>query len=184
MRRVNSVISGLILVLAAIHAVLGGYQMAGLLSGGKTWTKVLAWSMAALVLIHALIGIFLTIETWRAAKKSGCFYWKENKLFLVRRVSGLALIVFLLCHVFLFGISTGDTFRLRLFEGPQLFASLGLILSLAVHLLSNLRPLAVGIGSSRIREFLVDLLILTALILFVGGMSFVIYYLRWNIWWR
>lgn len=184
MRKWNTVISGLIMILLLIHAIVGGYQLFGTLPGGNQWVKILSWLMAILVVLHMIIGIRLTADTVKACRRSGVFYWKENILFLVRRISGFALVLLLLYHAVVFADLGGGSFRLHLFEGPQLTGSLLLVITLAVHLLSNLRPLAVAFGRPGLRKLTVNLLLLLSVISLFCAAAFVIYYFRWNIWWR
>lgn len=183
MRKVNAWVSLAIIVLFLIHGIAGGYQMAGILAGGNTVLTVLAWILAALICVHAVIGAILSVVSIRASRKSGKTYPKENAGFIVRRVSGFAILIFLAAHIIIFYGNHSSGYRLNLFEGPELVLSIGLIISLAVHLLCNIKPLFISFGidqKSRRR----DLIIILAVVLVFCAVMFVIYYYRWNIGWR
>ena len=79
MRKFNAVLSMGILVLFLIHAIAGGFQLAGILSGGSAVMQILAWVMLGMILIHVIIGCKLTVDTLKACKQSGTSYYKENK---------------------------------------------------------------------------------------------------------
>lgn len=183
LRKINAFVALAIIILFLIHAIAGGYQMAGILAGGNQVLTVLAWIMVALVCVHIVIGTILTVQSVRASKKSGKFYGKENAAFIVRRVSGFAILVFLVCHVIIFYGNYSDGYRLNLFEGPQLVLSICLVISLAVHILSNIRPMFISFGLNQ-KERRRDVLIILAAILIFCVIMFVVYYYRWNIGWK
>lgn len=184
MRRVNAWVSLAIIILFLIHAIAGGYQMAGILAGGNTVLTVLAWILVGLVCLHAVIGIMLTVQTVRATRQAGKSYPKENVLFIVRRVSGFAILVFAAAHIIIFyGNSKSGVYRLNLFEGPQLVLSICLVISIAVHLLCNIRPLFIGLGlGDKARRK--DVIIVLAVILIFCAVMFFVYYYRWNVGWK
>ena len=182
MRKTNVVLSAGILVLLLVHMIAGGLQMAGYLSGGKRSLTILSWVMLVMIAVHILIGIILTAETLRLQKKSGVSYPKENRLFWVRRISGFALMAFVVCHLLVFlGTSQNGAFRLHLFAGAELVTQMLLVLSLGVHVLSNLSPLLIGLGIRCFRTFLPDMLAVLSVLLLAAGMAFVVYYIRWNV---
>ncbi len=183
MRRWNAVISALIMVLMLVHGVIGGYQMAGMMAGGLKWGTILSWIMLLLVVLHLLIGIKLTMDTITACKRSGVYYWKENKMFLIRRISGLAMILLIFYHMIILGGTNGQRYRLHLFEGIQLTGSLLFVLILAVHILSNIKSLFMGFGAKGLQKYRIDILFVMSIILLFCAIAFVIYYFRWNIWW-
>lgn len=183
MRRINAFVSLAMIVLFLIHAIAGGYQMAGILPGGNSVLTFLAWVLVGLICVHIVIGIILTIDTIRTSKKAGRFYGKENAGFVVRRVSGFAILIFMAAHIMIFYGNHSNGYRLNLFAGPQLVLSIGLIISIAVHLLCNIRPLFIALGLDQKKRRL-DLIIILAGILVFCGIMFAVYYYRWNIGWQ
>ena len=182
MRKCNAVITAGILLLFLVHLVTGALQTAGFLSGGNIWLKWISWVMLALIGLHTLIGIWLTADTLRLQRKSGASYPQENRLFWARRISGFALMAFLVCHVLIFtGTTENGAFRLHQFAGAELLTQIMLIVSLGVHILSNVSPLLIGLGIRSFRTFLPDVLAVVSVLLLAGGLGFVVYYIRWNV---
>lgn len=184
MRKLNAAIGVAMIVLFLVHGIAGGYQMAGILPGGNPVLTALAWVLVALVCIHVVLGTILTVRSIRACGTGRRAYGRENAAFIVRRVSGFAILVFLVAHVIVFyGSHTPAGFRLSLFEGPQLVLSVCLVVSLAIHLLCNIRPLFIGLGlDKRARRW--DLIIILAVVLAFCLAMFVVYYYRWNVGWK
>ncbi|MBR1770771.1 MAG: hypothetical protein IJ747_01935 [Lachnospiraceae bacterium] len=184
MRKVNAVISITVIVLLVVHAVAGGFQLIGVFPGGNRVLTVLARIMAVLILAHAAIGIKLTLDTVKAIRKSGVSYGRENRIFWARRISGFAAMLFVFCHISIFLGVPGEVYRLNVFEGVQLATQLLMVLSIAVHVLTNIKPLLISFGIKGFRIYVKDVLFVLAIILWFGGMAMVIYYLRWNVFWR
>ena len=181
MRKCNAVISAAILLLFIAHGVIGGFQMAGFYPGGVRVLRVLARALAGLIAVHMCIGIYLTAVTWRAQKKAGVFYAKENKLFLARRISGLAVAALMAYHVVIFFGSTSDgVYRLYLFAMPELFLHLLLVAALALHVVANVRPLLIGLGIRSLKDAAADLIIVLSVLLIFMGAMFLAYYFRWG----
>ena len=186
LRKCNAVISMLILALFILHAVAGGFQLTGVIPGGNRGLTVLARGMVVLVGIHMTIGIILTFKSLAGLRRSGkgSHYFRQNLLFRTRRISGFALMFFILYHVLLFLGESGDVYRLKLFAGPELASQILLVLSLIIHLLTNIRPLMIALGIDGGKAFVKDILFVLAVVLLLCGAAFVVYYLRWNVLWR
>lgn len=184
MRRLNSLVSVLILVLFVIHGVAGGFQLMGVLPGGNQKLTVLAWIMAALLAVHVLIGIKLTADSIAVGRKTGSFYFRANALFWTRRISGFAMLIFVALHLMIFVVSSSGVYRLNMFAGPQLASQILLVLTLIVHVVSNIRPLSLSLGICGIKLYLRDIMLILSIVLLFTGAALVIYYLRWNVFWR
>ena len=179
MRKWNALLSLAALVLLAVHGVLGSFQLLG---AEIVPPKALPRLVLSLLILHGAIGLKYTIDSLRVWKKTGAGYFQENRLFWARRISGFAILFFLLFHVGSFGTVIGGVFQLQRFTHGKLILHLLLAASLAVHLLTDLRPLMISLGIRGGRKWLGDLLfVLSVLLLFIAG-AFVIYYLRWNVW--
>jgi hypothetical protein len=184
MRRLNGIISMGIIVLFLIHGIAGGFQVMGIIPGGSAFLKILTWFMIAMIVVHMVIGIILTVHTIRILKKAGVNYIKENTLFWVRRITGFMLILFIFLHLALF-IQTGEGFfRLGYFGIPELIGQILMLCVLALHLLSNVKPSAISLGLYIEKEYARDILLILSIVLAFCTVAFVIYYFRWNIFWR
>ena len=162
MRKLNAIVSLLLIILFLIHSIAGSFQMMKIIPGGNEMMKNLSYFMLFLIGVHIIIGIKLTIDSIIIGRKSGKFYF---------------------CHVLLF-TSNGEVFRLNDFNEVQLIFSIFLVFTLLVHILANIRPLLISFGISGFRLYVKDILLILAIISLFGAFAFVIYYLRWNIMWR
>ena len=181
MRKLNVILGALLLVLLIVHVVGGSFQLLGVLPGGKFSLQLAACVLAALCVLHALIGLKLTWESLRAVRQSGVFYFRGNKTFLASRLSGLALLLLIVTHVHQFWVSGGGPYRLHDFGVPQLMLQLLLVLALLVHVLANVRVALIGLGLGRLREYVPDALFVAAVLLLVAAGAVVAYYVRWNL---
>lgn len=179
MRKLNAAVSMLILLLFLFHAVAGGFQLAGVIAGGKAIMQILAWVMTALIGLHTLIGIKLTADTIKALRRSGAGYFKENKLFWLRRISGLAIMVFIAFHIIIFLGENDGAYRLHEFAGLQLASQILLVLSIALHVITNARPALISFGIKDFKEAGLDIALVLSGILIFTGAAFIIYYFRW-----
>ena len=177
MRKLNPIVTMLIAALFSVHAALGGFQLMGVL-GSSPVMKILAWIMLGLIGLHTVISIKLTADTVIALRRSGACYFKENKLFWIRRISGLALMLFILSHLMIFSKS-GDPVRLGFFGTAQLITQILLGITLALHIVTNLRPLMISLGLKSFRELMLDSLFIASVILLFSGAGFVVYHIRW-----
>ena len=182
MRKLNAILGMAILALFLLHIIVGSLQLAGLIHGGNAVMSAGAWLLVAAVAVHTVIGIKLTADTLIALKKSGASYFRENELFWVRRISGFALMFFIAAHMIQFmGSGSGGGFRLNLFDVPQLVMSVLLVLSLLLHVVTNIRPLMLALGARGAKEFIADAAVVLSFLLLVSGAAFVVYFLRWQV---
>ncbi len=182
MRKWNAVISMLIVVLFFVHAVAGGFNLIGIIPGGNPIFTALSYLLLGLVVMHVLIGIKLTIDTVLAKRRAGVFYYKENKMFLARRISGFAIFLLMISHILIFmGNEEAGSFRLNYFGKLQLVAQLLLVLSIAVHIISNIKPVLIAFGIRSLKEYAADIIIIISVLLLFMGLAFCLYYVRWKI---
>jgi hypothetical protein len=67
---------------------------------------------------------------------------------------------------------------------PQMIGQMLMLLALGIHLLSNIRPLAVSLGLYKGLGYGRDVLLILTIVLAFCTLAFVVYYLRWNVLWR
>lgn len=174
MRRVNTLISALLIGIFLLHGILGGFMLLGI---GHTVGKMLTWGGMALLAIHTAAGAWLTAETFRAG---GRVYARRNALFWARRASGLAILFFLYFHIGAFAAFDGHAFVLLPFTAAKLLMQLGLTASLGLHIWINIRPFLVSLGVISYKERRGDIeLVLSVLLLFMAGTA-VMYYIGWQ----
>lgn len=181
MRRVNAFVTVLLFLLFLVHLIRGGLILIGAVQGGSTAFKAVTHSMLTLLAVHVLIGVILTVKTIMTAHGSGTFYRKENRMFLIRRISGFALVFFMAAHVMIFsGSEVNGAYRLNLFDAPALILQILLVICLLIHLGCNIRPLGISLGIDGLRGIRTDALIVLTILLLIGGIAFFVYYLMWN----
>ncbi|MBQ8305409.1 MAG: pilus assembly protein PilX [Blautia sp.] len=179
MRKANAVITALIMLLFVIHGVLGAFQMLG---AAGTWHKTIARAAFTLAAVHGVIGVKLTIDTLKAQKKAGVSYPAANRLFWARRISGFALMILLALHMSAFTGKVDGVVRLKAFGGFQLLLQLLLVVTLALHILMNVKPVLISFGIRSLKERAFDILFVLSVLLLFMAAGFVIYYLIWNVW--
>ena len=179
MRKWNAILTAAIMALFLLHAIFGAFQLFGV---GPTALKTIAWAALVLVAAHTLIGAKLTADSIKVWKKTGVGYFKQNKLFWARRVSGFAVMVLLAFHMTAFGYSNGGAYRLRWFTDCKLATQLLLIAAIAVHVITNVKPMLISFGVRSLKKWVGDILFVLSVLLLFMAAAFIVYYLRWNVW--
>lgn len=179
MRKWNAVLTVVILLLFLAHAVFGGVLLLGT---ETTVAKALSHPLATLIAAHIVLGIALTADTLRVWRKTGVAYFRENRLFWARRISGLAVMALLLFHIGAFGWTERGVYHLRRFSASRLAAELLLVLSLAVHVIANVKPALISLGVRRLKGAAGSILFVLSALLLGMAAAFIAYYLEWNVW--
>ena len=180
MRFVNAITAALSMLLFLIHLIWGALSLAGLVKGGSKVFHVLSVLMLLLVAVHVIIGIKLTADTLIASKRAGVSYVRANALFWTRRISGLALLVFMLLHVLTFmGRNVNGVYLLNDFGRFQLAVQILMVAALLLHLICNITHLRIALGIEDKAGIRTDIMMVLAVLLFIAAAAFVVYYLRW-----
>lgn len=177
MRKINTILSVLLLVIFMLHGLMGSFMLLGI---GSSAGKILAWVGVAVLAAHTVIGVILTINTLKISKNTGNSYLKQNAVFWARRASGLAILILMFFHIGLFGGVQDGIYILFPFTTVKLITQLLLVAALFIHLFINIRPLLVSLGIISYKERRGDIyLILSVLLLFSAG-AVIIYYIGWH----
>ena len=99
MRKWNTILSVLMLLIFMIHGIMGSFMLNGV---GSSAGKLLAWIGVGILVVHTVIGVILTVQSLQTAKQSGKMYLKQNAIFWAGRASGMAILILLLFHIGLF----------------------------------------------------------------------------------
>ena len=179
MRRLNAIITMLIMVLFLVHMIWGGLLLIGAASTGGIFL-VISKAMVILIILHVIIAVKLTMDTIKACRISGVSYWRENKLFWLRRISGIAVMILMLAHIFIFmGRNVDGVFVLNVFNVMALISQLLLVISLLIHIATNINPLRIALGLRDEGGFRTDMILILLILLVLAGISFVVYFIRW-----
>ena len=181
MRKINAIITAGIILLFPVHLFRGVFMMIGIAHGGSAFFSAVSYLMLVLTTAHALIGCKLTFDTLSAIRRSGVSYPGQNRLFWIRRLSGLALTLFMAIHVWIFqGQNTDGVFLLRHYDTAAFATQILMVIALAVHLLTNIRPLKIAFGIEAGRNFRTDVLISLSAALLLSAIGFLLYLVRWR----
>ena len=71
-------------------------------------------------------------------------------------------------------------YRLNYFGTIQLVSQILLVISLIVHVISNVKPVLIAFGMKKLKDYAPDLLLILGGVLLFTGIAFVIYYIRWK----
>lgn len=177
MRKINTILSVLLLVIFMLHGLMGSFMLLGI---GSSAGKILAWVGVAVLAVHTVIGVILTIKTLKISKNAVNSYLKQNAVFWARRASGFAILILMFFHIGLFGGVQDGVYILFPFTTVKLITQLLLVAALFIHLFINIRPLLVSLGIINYKERRGDIyLILSVLLLFCAG-AVIIYYIGWH----
>ncbi|MCR4676947.1 MAG: hypothetical protein K5634_06970 [Sphaerochaetaceae bacterium] len=177
MRKFNMFLVIGMMILFVVHGVLGTTQLFG---AESVPNKMITHSFMTLVFIHIIITTILTFRTLYALKKSGASYFKNNGLFWARRISGFAIIIPMVMHFTIFsGVIENGAYRLVEFTTGRMISQILLVASLAVHIVSNIRPALISMGFKGAGKLSVNVLVISSAILLLSSVGFLFYYLVW-----
>ncbi len=137
MRKWNTILSVLMLLIFMIHGIMGSFMLNGV---GSSAGKLLAWIGVGILVVHTVIGVILTVQSLQTAKQSGKMYLKQNAIFWARRASGMAILILLLFHIGLFGKVQNGTYILFPFTTVKMVTQLLFVAAIFVHIFINIRP--------------------------------------------
>ena len=179
MRKINSVLSIVIIVLFLLHMIMGSLLLLGIIPYIGAIMGTLPHLLGTAIFAHIIIGAKLGIDTLYAMKKSGVGYFSENKLFWVRRISGGAVLLFMILHASLFvRISHSGEYYPKLFDLPQLICSILFFISLMLHIASNIRPLVIALGAGKAETKIGSAAVILAILLLFAAVAFIYYFVR------
>ncbi len=178
MRKINGIIAMTVLVLFVIHGLLGALNLMNI---ATVIVKALSYTMLALIIVHAVISIVLTVRSVRTAVKTKAPYFRHNRLFWARRLSGVLILALVFFHMTAFGYTSGGVFRLVPFDVFRLITQILFILSIAVHIITNVKPVLITFGVKRLRLKAGDILFFISVAMLFMAAGFIIYYIRWQL---
>lgn len=138
-RKLNAVVSALLLISFIAHGITNGLFLVGVLAepvkGIAHITELICW-------IHILIGVFLTAQGFIASRKSGAAYPSENRRYLAVRISGLLIAYLMLQHV----IGASHAADYSVVPMHAVVGGILLAASIGVHVACNMRPQFMSLG--------------------------------------
>ena len=161
MRKINGIISGVVLALFVLHGVLGALNLMNI---APVIVKALSRTMLALIGVHALISIGLSV-----------------KAVVTAAISGALIMLLVFFHMTAFGYTSGGVFRLVPFDVFRLITQLLFLLSVALHIITNVKPMLITFGVRKLRPKAGDILFFVSAALLFMAVGFIIYYIRWQL---
>lgn len=181
LRKINSLLTIPIFLLFIVHLIL----MAGLLTGILGFNpdfKLFGRMLMPFVLLHAAFGIFFLIQRIVCKKRGQNVYPKQNTIFRVQLLSGIAILILVFIHTTAYGyIGADGSFVLRApsilyFILESLFA-----LAICTHCAVSFPRMAVTFGLIKNKPGLIKTvkssMIIFAAIFLIAEIAFCIYYI-------
>lgn len=178
MRKINSILSIIMLVVFVMHMTASGLLMVHVIPYISVLMHTLSGTLILVVAVHTVIGIKLSVDTLSAMKKSDAGYMNDNMIFWARRASGFAVLAFVIIHIIIFMSEKGVPGTFTFF---RLLCSILLSLSVLIHVITNIRPLMIGLGRSGRGKGAATLILVSSLLLLASGAAFVVYYINMSL---
>lgn len=178
MGKLNSLLSAALIGILLLHVVFGSFMVLGI---GHNGGKILALIGTGILVLHVLCSVASTGRTLRRlVQRHVPLYVRANRLFWLRRISGMFIIIFLLCHIGMFGTMDGTHYVLYEFTLTKWLLQFGFMTSLFLHMGTNMRPLLVSLGWTNITNHCRDVYVVLG-VLYVFTMTAIsIYYGGWQ----
>ena len=175
MRKLNTILVLLIMVLFIDHIVFGSLHFLGT---NLNVTKPFAHAFFSLVFIHAVVSILITIKAEVVGIKTHARYNKENRQFWNRRISGMAIMVLAATHIYL--MAHGEDGLPRISKMAKIYGLLLplLLIFVCIHIYTNVRPLLISLGIRNIEKKEKIIKVLIVLITIVVMFSFAFFILN------
>ena len=178
MRRINGILAVAVLIMFIVHGVFGALNMMNI---APLIVKVLSYIMLTLIAVHAVISLGLSVRSVRSAVRTKAPYFKINRLFWARRISGVLIMVLVFFHMTAFGYTEGGVFRLVPFDLPRFILQMLFLFSVSLHVISNVKPVLITFGAKRLKPKTGDILFFVSAALLFMAIGFIIYYNRWQL---
>ena len=177
MRKFNAYLVKFILLLLLAHAILGSFQ---LLRVTDLHFAALGYTLLAACLVHAVIGLYLTIYPVRQSLKTHKWYWRQNASFWIIRFSGLAIVLLLGFHLAAFTTVVNGMLFLQEFTWAKLLSLLLFVSAIFIHLLYSVKPLLLADGILNFKERAAEYVLVYSIVTLFSIIALVAYFIFWN----
>lgn len=143
MRKLNTILSALLILIFMLHGIMGSFMLVGVASSAG---KILAWIGVGILIAHTGIGAWLTVQSFRTAKSQGKSIRNRTASSGRDGPAGWPILVLMFFHIGLFGEVQDGQYILFPFTTVKLVTQLLLIAALFIHIFINIRPLLVSLG--------------------------------------
>lgn len=178
MRKCNNILVRIIIALFLLHALMGSL----ILLGVSTVSFVpLSLILFILVIVHGILGIISTISALKNGKKTGRWYLRENAAFWTKRISGLAIMLFLVFHIKAYTTSVNGHFFLKEFTVCGMISQILFILSIFIHLSVSIKSMLIAKGTIKFRERTIDWMLVLSVMMLFFVVTVIIYFIQWQV---
>ncbi len=175
MRKLFTILTALLVILCLWHGAMGSFMLLGISTRPAAFMGCLAGILA---IFHILWGCRCWLRTLK--HKQGFWYGQANRLFWLRRLSGIAVLLLFVFHWQVFGSMQGTQYILYEFTALKLVVQFLFVSTLFLHIGLNIRPLLLALGMPHIAARTCDIYsILLVFYLFMIG-SLIYYYAGWQ----
>ncbi len=178
MRRFNIILTELAILLVVAHAFMASIQVLGI-STISIYT--LPYALLAVVLVHAILSIGLTARAIRSGRASGHWYARQNAGFWTMRISGVAILIFLLFHVFNYMDIVNGVFYMREFQLGNLLMQLAFMAAIIAHVGVGVKSLLIARGTRHYKERTDDVLLALSVIALLLIVAVIAYFIQWQL---
>lgn len=178
MRKFNSYLVKLILVLLVAHALLGAFSLLHL----TTWhASYLSYALLGACLAHAAIGIYLTLPAMRQSLRTHTWYLPANSSYWIIRASGLVILLLVGFHMTAFSTTINGLLFLREFTWLRLLTQIIFISAILIHLLYTVKPMLLQDGILSFRETAAAYIVVYSIISLFCIVAMLSYFIYWNL---
>lgn len=178
-RKINIAISIILIFLVLFHGLVGSAILFQILYIDTKW---ISWLAFYLLIIHTILGIIFTTQSIKTNTNQGKWYLKQNRVFWIRRISGILMLVLVFLHYSSFGGVVNGQYMLFEFNIPSLIIQILLIISLFVHIFSNINPMLDSLGIIR-NKLNPSIFIILWIFLLIFTIASIFYFISWQVGW-
>ncbi len=177
LRKFNMYLSMVMIGLLILHGVAGAFM---LFEVHTIVLKPLSYTLLAVVLLHALIGIILTKEAFKSKSQGGKWYAGANAGYWVKRITGIIMLIMIWFHMTTWTYTINGHVYLKNFTPLRLTGQIIFFASIFLHLAVSIRPFLVKKGVLKYKERTVDLLLILSVFLIFFTAALIAWFIRWN----
>lgn len=178
MRKFNGILARIVVALFLIHAVMGCFMLQGRSSVSCFPLTIL---LLVTVIVHAILGVIATIKAVRSGSSSGKWYLKQNKVFWIKRISGVSILLLLIFHMSAYVTSSNGVYFLKEFTWMSLVSQLLFVLAIFIHLYVSLEGMLIARGILDYKERRKDWLLVLSVFMLMITATIIMYYVQWQI---
>lgn len=178
MRKWNSRLARLIIVLLLLHASIGAFALTGI---SIVYNNILAYLLAAAVILHAVLSMAATVPAFKSRMRGGRWHMRENSTFWIKRATGVAILLMMFYHFGVYTETVDGEFILREFTAFRLATQIVFILVIFIHIFAGIKGMLIAGGNVKYRERMWDWILVLSIFMLFFCAAVVIYFITWRV---